>query len=139
MSHKNERNIANHGWKIRIKVKNSIYSCRNFFLPIIRFFHVLYPSTPPPFFIDNWMFATLCSQNCRAQCTTNANNSSLNAKTRGLISSVFRCLAFPKMAGGTTSFPSCYVLIIPLYLASLCLQSFVKLTSHFASNQPRTF
>lgn len=94
---------------------------------------------PPPFFINNWMFAALCSQNCRAQCTINANNGSLNAKTRGLISSVFGCLAFPKIAGGTTSFPSCYVLIIPLYLASLCLQSFVKLTSHFAPNQPRTF
>lgn len=83
---------------------------------------------------------SLCFQNCRgAMYNTDANNSSLNAKTRGLISSVFRCLAFPKMAGGTTSFPSCYVLIIPLYLASLCFQSFVKLTSHFASNQPRTF
>ena len=56
-----------------------------------------------------------------------------NTKICGLISPV---LALPKIGKRNHFvFPSCYVLIIPLYLASLCFQSFVKRTSHSTSNQ----
>lgn len=65
--------------------------------------------------------------------TYRTSTTAWNTKIRGLISPV---LALPKIGRRNHFvFPSCYVLIIPLYLASLCFQSFVKCTSHFTSNQ----